>query len=66
MSCMIRFLLAALMCCLYVHAFMSGFKIGTRTRREGKVVHLTVPGKDILKCMLVLGCGMITAFTIRL
>lgn len=42
---MIRFLLAALMCCLYVHAFMSGFRIGTRTRREGKVVHVTVPGK---------------------
>ena len=48
---MIRFLLAALMCCLYVHAFMNGFKIGTSTRREGKVVHITVPGKDILKCM---------------
>ena len=46
---MIRFLLAALMCCLYVHAFMSGFRIGTRTRREGKVVHVTVPRKDILK-----------------
>lgn len=63
---MIRFLLAALMCCLYVHAFMNGFKIGTSTRREGKVVHITVPRKDILKCMLVLGCGIITAFTVRL
>ena len=63
---MIRFLLAALMCSLYVHAFMIGFKFDTCTRREGKVVHVTVPGKDILKCMLALGCGMITAFTIRL
>ena len=63
---MIRFLLAALMCCLYVPAFMNGFKLGTSTRRAGKVVHITVPGKDILKCMLVLGCGIITAFTVRL
>lgn len=59
---MIRFLLAALMCCLYAHAFMSGFKIGVRTRREGKIV----PGKDILKSFLVLGCGIFTAFTVRL
>ena len=66
MSLKTRFLLAALMCCLYAHAFMSGFKIGTHTRREGKVVHVTVPVKDILKCMLVLGCGMIAAFTVRL
>ena len=66
MSIMIRFLLAALMCCLYMHALSMGFKISARTRREGKLVHVTVPGKDILKCMLVLGCGMITAFTVRL
>lgn len=63
---MIRFLLAALMCCLYAHAFMSGFKIGVRTRREGRIVHVTVPGKDILKRMLVLGCGVITVFMVRL
>ena len=63
---MIRFLLAALMCCLYVHAFMSGFKIGVRTRREGRVVHVTVPGKDILKCLLALGCAVIAALTVRL
>lgn len=28
MSIMIRFLLAALMCCLYMHALSMGFKIG--------------------------------------
>lgn len=63
---MIRFLLAALMCCLYAHAFMSGFKIGVRTRRDGKIVHVTVPGKDILKCLLALGCAAIAALTVRL
>ena len=63
---MMRFLLAALMCCLYVHALSMGFKIGVRTRREGKIVHVTVPGKDILKSILVLGCGIFTAFTVRL
>lgn len=63
---MIRFLLAALMCCLYAHAFMSGFKIGVRTRRDGKIVHVTVPGKDILKCLLALGCAVTVAFTVRL
>lgn len=63
---MIRFLLAALMCCLYMHALTIGFKIGVRTRREGKLVHVIVPGKDILKCLLVLGCGIFTAFTVRL
>ena len=63
---MIRFLLAALMCCLYVHALSMGFKIGVRTKREGKIVHVTVPGKDILKSILVLGCGIFTAFTVRL
>lgn len=59
---MMRFLLAALMCCLYVHALSMGFKIGVRTKREGKIV----PGKDILKSFLVLGCGIFTAFTVRL
>lgn len=63
---MMRFLLAALMCCLYAHAFMSGFKIGVRTRREGRIVHVTVPGKDILKCLLALGCAVIAALTVRL
>lgn len=63
---MMRFLLAALMCCLYVHALSMGFKIGVRTKREGKIVHVTVPGKDILKSFLVLGCGIFTAFTVRL
>ncbi len=63
---MMRFLLAALMCCLYVHALSMGFKIGVRTKREGKVVHVTVPGKDILKSVLVLGCAVIVSFTVRL
>ena len=63
---MMRFLLAALMCCLYVHALSMSFKIGVRTKREGKIVHVTVPGKDILKSMLVLGCGVITVFMVQL
>lgn len=63
---MMRSLLAALMCCLYVHALSMGFKIGVRTKREGKVVYVTVPGKDILKSVLVLGCAVIVSFTVRL
>lgn len=39
---------------------------GVRTRREGKIVHVTVPGKDILKCLLALGCAVTVAFTVRL
>ena len=61
-----RFLLAALMCCLYAHALTTGFKIGTRTRREGKLMHTIIEGKDILRMLFVLGCGLFTAFTVRL
>lgn len=63
---MIRFLLAALMCCLYMHALSMGFKIGRRVHVENKIVHIVVTGQGILKMAIVLGCGIFTAFTVRL
>ena len=61
-----RFLLAALMFCLYAHALLTGFKIGRRVRVEDKIAHIVVTGQDILKMAIVLGCGIFTAFTVRL
>ena len=63
---MIRFLLAALMCCLYMHALSMGSKIGRRVRVENKIAHIVVTGQDILKMAIVLGCGIFTAFAVRL
>ena len=63
---MIRFLLAALMCCLYMHALSTGFKIGRRVHVKDKIVHIVVTGQDILKMAIVLGCGIFTAFNVRL
>lgn len=63
---MIRFLLAALMCCLYIHALSMGFKIGRLVRVENKIAHIIVTGQDILRMAIVLGCGIFTAFAVRL
>ena len=63
---MIRFLLAALMCSLYMHALSMGFKIGRRVRVENKIAHSVVTEQDILKMAIVLGCGIFTAFAVRL
>ena len=63
---MIRFLLAALMCCLYMHALSMAFKIGRRVRVENKIAYIVVTGQDILRMAIVLGCGIFTAFAVRL
>ena len=49
-----------------MHALTMGFKIGRRVRVEDKIAHIVVTGHDLLKMTIVLGCGIFTAFTVRL
>lgn len=53
---MMRFLLFALMCCLYWHGLSMGFKIGTHLRKIDGEVHIIV----------MLGCSALTACVIHL
>ena len=63
---MIRFLLFALMVCLYVHGLQTGFKIGIQVKKVGEMSHIVVTGKDILQVLFMIGCAAFTAFLIRL
>ena len=63
---MIRFLLFALMVCLYGHGLQTGFKIGTHVKKVGEMSHIVVTGKDILQVLFMIGCAAFTAFLIRL
>ena len=63
---MMRFLLVALICCLYWHGLSMGFKIGTHIRKIDGVVHIIVHPKDIFWIIVVLGCSALTACVIHL
>ena len=63
---MIRFLLFALMVCLYVHGLQTGFKIGIQVKKVGEMSHIVVTGKDILQMLFMIGCAAFTACMVHL
>lgn len=63
---MMRFLLFALMRCLYWHGLSMGFKIGTHLRKIDGEVHIIVHPKDIFWIIVMLGCSALTACVIHL
>ena len=65
---MIRFLLLALIFCLYFHGFSTGFQLAARAWKfeKNKPVRITVTRRDFLDVAVMLGCGTLAVCFVRL
>ena len=61
-----RFLLLALIFCLYFHGLSTGFQLAARAWEKDKVAHVVITGRDILRIAIMLGCGALVACFVRL
>lgn len=62
---MIRFLLLALIFCLYFHGLSVGSECMGKFEKD-KPVHITVTKRDFLDVAVMLGCGALAVCFVRL
>ena len=65
---MIRFLLLALIFCLYFHGLSTGFRLAASAWKfeKDKPIHITVTRRDFLDVAVMLGCGALAVCFVRL
>ena len=65
---MIRFMLLALIFCLYFHGLWTGFQLAARAWKfeKDKPIHITVTKRDFLDVAVMLGCGALAVCFVRL